>query len=75
VLFLQPGGVMRVREAGEWMGEVEAVGPTGCFSATRDGRYVAVKREGHGVSWRAFIIKCVRAAFKGGTCIHLLDLC
>jgi hypothetical protein len=74
VLFLQPGGVMRVGEAGEWGGEVETVAHMGSFSATRDGRYVAVKREGHGVSWHGFIMKCLTAAFICWTCIHFLDL-
>jgi hypothetical protein len=50
VLFLRPGGIFRVGQASEWGGELEVVGPEGVFSATRDGRYVAVKKEGHGVS-------------------------
>ncbi len=50
VLFLRPDGLWRLPEADEWAGDAEAVGPVGGFSATRDGRYVAVKREGHGVS-------------------------
>jgi hypothetical protein len=49
VLFLRPGGLWRLDQAGEWQGNVAAVGPEGLFSATRDGRYIAVKREGHGV--------------------------
>ncbi len=69
VMFLQPQGVMRIREAGEWTGEVETVAHMGSFSATRDGRYVAVKREGHGVSWLGFIMKCVTAAFICWTCV------
>jgi hypothetical protein len=69
VLFLRPDGLCRVRDAGEWAGETEAAGPMGSFSATRDGRYVAVKRAGHGVSaqlagsarraWQLCIILCV----------------
>ncbi len=50
VLFLRPDGLCRLREADGWAGDMEVVGPVGGFSATRDGRYVAVKREGHGVS-------------------------
>jgi hypothetical protein len=50
VLFMRPGGLSRVRSAVDWEGEIEAAGPGGIFSATRDGRYVAIKREGHGVS-------------------------
>lgn len=50
VLFLQPGALCRVSHTGEWGGEVEPVGAVGMFAATRDGRYVAIKREGRGVS-------------------------
>jgi hypothetical protein len=54
VLFLQPDGLCRVSQAGAWGGEVEPVGAVGIFAATRDGRYVAIKREGRGVS-RTFV--------------------
>jgi hypothetical protein len=57
VLFLRAGEIWRVEQAGEWGGNVTAVGPGGVFSATRDGRYVAVKREGHGV--RAELLRCI----------------
>jgi hypothetical protein len=61
VLFLRAGGLWRVDRANEWGGTVVAVGPEGVFSATRDGRYVAIKREGHGVRRprRAFLCRAV----------------
>ena len=50
VLFMRPGGLWRVGAGSEWGGEAEDVGFQGSFAATRDGRYVAVKTEGRGVS-------------------------
>jgi len=62
VLFMRPGGLWRVGSEGEWGGEIETAGLEGSFAATRDGRYVAIKREGRGVS-----ILCV--------CLRVLSLC